>query len=43
MYSPKPPKVFMPMSYPVTITSSPDLNLFPDVVSTTPAASIPGV
>src|SRR5210317_292186 len=42
MYSPKPPGVFMPMSYPVTMTSSPSSNCeeFPSVII--PAASIPG-
>mmetsp|Transcript_771 Transcript_771/g.1437 ORF Transcript_771/g.1437 Transcript_771/m.1437 type:complete len:252 (-) Transcript_771:307-1062(-) len=35
IYSPKPPSVFIPRSYPVTITKSP--------ASLTPTASIPGV
>ena len=43
IYSEKPPEVFIPKSYPVTITSSPTLKFFDSENSTIPAASIPGV
>ena len=43
MYSPKPPEVFIPKSYPVTMTSSPSLKSETSELTTAPTASIPGM
>ena len=43
MYSPNPPSVFIPKSYPVIKTSSPFMKSGTLESSTIPAASIPGV
>ena len=43
IYSPKPPAVPMPISYPETTTFAPALNSKISECSMTPTASIPGV